>query len=317
MRRFLAKILLFSFPLLVALYPLDLFFSHLLRQSNAYRGEFEVMNDILDGDAACDIAIYGSSRAWVHFHPGILHDSMKMTVYNFGIDGHNFWLQYMRHVEFLKYNPQPKIIILSVDIYTLQKRKDLYQMEQFLPYMLWNRNVYEYTRSYEGYTTADYFIPLLRYSGKASPMKMVLTELFRPGISPPYRYRGYVGMDKPWGSDLERAMELSDAYHVDVDSASVTLLEAFVRECQRRKIRLIFVYAPEYIEGQEYVENRSEVMHLFHRMALRHAVPFLDYSDSDFSKRRDLFYNSGHLNKQGSQLFSARLASDVKDVLQR
>ena len=30
-------------------------------------------------------------------------DSLNEKVYNFGIDGHNFWIQYLRHLEIMKY----------------------------------------------------------------------------------------------------------------------------------------------------------------------------------------------------------------------
>ena len=36
-------------------------------------------------------------------------------------------------LDILKYNKQPKFIILSVDIFSLQKRKDLFESNQFLP----------------------------------------------------------------------------------------------------------------------------------------------------------------------------------------
>ncbi|MBE2208298.1 MAG: hypothetical protein IAE84_11975, partial [Saprospiraceae bacterium] len=79
-----------------------------LKQTKKAPGEFEVWNDIYNSNVNCDIAIYGSSRAWVHIDPKILSHILQLNVYNFGIDGHNFWLQYLRHIEFLKYNPKPK-----------------------------------------------------------------------------------------------------------------------------------------------------------------------------------------------------------------
>src|SRR5690606_33484347 len=109
-----------------------------LKQSNYYKGEFEVMNDIYDGEAKTDVAVYGSSRAWVHFNSQILADELGMSVYNFGIDGHNFWLQYWRHLELIKYCGKPKYIIMAVDALSLERRDDLYNADQFLPYMLWN-----------------------------------------------------------------------------------------------------------------------------------------------------------------------------------
>jgi len=192
MKTFLIHTLKFFIPLVILLIPLDYLMSYYLSQSNDYPGEIEVWNDIYNSNATCDMAVYGSSRAWAHIDPKIMKDSLKLDVYNFGMDGHNFWLQYLRHLEFLKHNPLPKTIILSVDVFTLQKRTELYQQSQFLPYMLWNSNIQKYTSSYIGFKNSDYYIPLLRYSGKTQSLKTILKNMFRGGSEEKYRNRGFL-----------------------------------------------------------------------------------------------------------------------------
>ncbi len=44
---------------------------------------------------------------------------------------------------------------------------------------------------------------------------------------------------------------------------------------------------------------------------------FLDYSDSEFSRDRSLFYNSQHLNLSGAEQFSEALAMDLARVLRK
>src|SRR5690606_8473940 len=120
MRLFLYKLALFLLPFLILSYPLDLVLSNYLSQSNGSTGEIEVMKQIYNGTIDSDIAIYGSSRAWVHVNPEILQDSLHQTAYNFGVDAHNFWLQYLRHLEYLKHNRRPSSIIISLDIFSLE-----------------------------------------------------------------------------------------------------------------------------------------------------------------------------------------------------
>jgi len=203
MKTFLFKFTFFILPILILAYPLDYVMSYYLSKSHGYPGEFEVWNDIYNSKTNCDIAIYESSRAWVHIDPKILSDSLKLDVYNFGIDGHNFWLQYLRHLEHLKHNKKPKTIILSVDIFSLQKRIDLYKPDQFLPYILWNANMQEYTSSYVGYNKFDYYLPIIRYSGKKNPIKTIIRNIYRKPSLDNYREKGYLGMDIEWNSDLE------------------------------------------------------------------------------------------------------------------
>lgn len=65
MKRVIKKIFLFYLPIILLSYPLDKSISNYLKQSNKCYGEYEVWNDIYSGKINADIAIYGSSRAWV------------------------------------------------------------------------------------------------------------------------------------------------------------------------------------------------------------------------------------------------------------
>ena len=214
MKKFVLKVLYFVLPLIIIATPLDIAISYFLSQSSHCQGEFEVWNDIYNSTAKCDIAIYGSSRAWVHIDPKIISDSLYHTAYNFGVDGHNFWVQYLRHLEFLKCNQKPKIIILSVDIFSLQKRIDLYNSDQFLPYMLWNNNIIKSTSSYVGYDKFDYYIPFVRYIGNHQALE-ISKKIFINGASEkPYRNNGFLGMDLEWNEDFESAVANQKFYKI-------------------------------------------------------------------------------------------------------
>jgi hypothetical protein len=317
MKRFFTKIGYFILPIIVIAYPLDYGLSHFLKQTKEIPAEFEVWNDIYSSNANCDIAIYGSSRAWVHIDPKVISDSLSLHTYNFGIDGHNFWMQYLRHLELVKYNKTPKTIVLSVDIFSLQKREDLFNPDQFLPYMLWNTNIREYTGSFIGYNKFDYYIPLVRYSGKISVLKTFVKNSIKGSSAPKIRNNGFLGMDKPWNSDLEKAKTNSSAYEIKIDSNTVNLLEKFIKECESKGIELVLVYTPEFIEGQKFVSNRDAVMRIYKNFATRYALNFYDYSSDSICLNKTLFYNANHLNKKGADIFSKKFAHDLKTRLHK
>ena len=293
-------------------YPLDSIMSHFLSQSKTSPGEYEVWNDIYKTEAEYDIAIYGSSRAWVHINPKILSDSLGAKVYNFGIDGHNFWLQYLRHLELLKHNEKPKTIILSVDVFSLQKRKDLFQLDQFLPYMLWNSNIQEYTNSYIGYNDFDYYVPLIRYSGKTNSLKLIIKNIVNSQSNIGYRQNGFLGMDREWNADLEKAKKEQKSYIINTDSNSVVLFEKFIKECKANDIELILVYTPEYIDGQNFVANRDDVIQIYRDFSMKYSIDFFDYSNDSLCLNKKYFYDASHLNSSGAEIFSKKLANDLK-----
>lgn len=312
MKKFLTNILYFLLPAIIIAYPLDSVMSHFLSQSNTYPGEYEIWNDIYDAEANCDIAIYGSSRAWVHINPKILSDSLGVKVYNFGIDGHNFWLQYLRHLELLKHSEKPKTIILSVDVFSLQKRTDLYQLDQFLPYMLWNSNIHEYTNSYIGYNEFDYYLPLIRYSGKTNALKLIIKNIVNGQSNIRYRQNGFSGMDREWNADLDKAKKKRESYKINTESNSIVLFEKFINECKANNIELILVYTPEYIDGQNFVVNRDDIIHIYRDFSMKYSIEFYDYSNDSLCFNKKYFYNASHLNSSGAEIFSKKLANDLK-----
>lgn len=312
MKKLLTNILYFLLPAIIMAYPLDFMVSNFLSQSNTYPGEYEVWNDIYNTEANCDIAIYGSSRSWVHINPKILNDSLGVKVYNFGIDGHNFWLQYLRHLELLKHNEKPKTIILSVDVFSLQKRKDLYQLGQFLPYMLWNSNIQEYTNSYIGFDGFDYYVPLIRYYGKINSLKLIMKNIVNGQSNIRYRQNGFLGIDREWNADLEKAKKERKSYKINTDSNSIVLFEKFINECKANNIELVLVYTPEHIDGQNFVANRNDIIQIYRDFSMKYSIEFYDYSNEGLCLNKKYFYNASHLNSLGAEIFSKKLAYDLK-----
>lgn len=318
MNKFLLRFLLFISPILLVIYPLDMFISkNLSKSKDLLSGEISEWSDIYSSNINVDIAIYGSSRAWVHIDPQILKDTLNKTAYNFGVDGHNFWLQYLRNIEYLKYNKKPDYILYSVDAFSLAKRKELYNNNQFLPFMLYNRAVFQYTSSYDGFSFGDYFLPMFRYYGKLDMCMKAIQEAFSSDTSTKHRANGYRGTNGLWREDVfEKDKSSMEGTEVVLDSLSIKLFESFLNESRMNKIQVIFVYTPEYIEGQRFFKNKNEIMSFMKAYAEEQNIIFLDYTTDTLCLNKKYFYNSMHLNKKGSELFSSKLASDMKKIIE-
>lgn len=289
----------------------DWFITNKLRHSR--EDEFSVWNDIYNGRINSDVVIYGSSRAMVHLDPKIISDSLKVSTYNLGINGHNFWLQYYRHKELIEHNKKPSLIIHSVDIFTLAKRKDLFNMEQFLPYMLYDRDLHQWLSSYKGYTWFDYNVPLLRYYGQFKTIgKVFSSTLTGEAMADSSRFLGFSAQNLIWNDDLQKAKRKFPDYRASVDPQSVLLFDKYLNECIEADIPVVIVYSPEYKEGQYFVRNRDEIMNIFTFFAAKYNIPFIDYSDDSISYKKEYFYNASHLNATGAKLFSSKLVHDIK-----
>ena len=310
MKHFIKNFSLFGIVLLFVIYPLDRLFS--ISLSNTESGEFSVWNDIFKGKVDSELLIYGSSRAWVQVNPEILKDSLGLSVYNFGVDGHNFRLQYLRHIINADKAKKPRFIVHIVDHATLQKRPDLYNLNQFLPYMLFNKTIMEYTLDYEGFELPDYYIPLIRYSANTNAMANILFSWLGIASDNRLRVNGFKANDKKWTSDFKKAKKKIKSYKIDLDSGTIDLYQRFLNECKSDSIKVIMVYPPEYIEGQAFMEGRDNLLALYQEWADLNEIPFIDYSNDTLSFQKDKFYNVLHLNTTGSQLFSADLSKRLK-----
>ncbi|SCY04691.1 hypothetical protein [Flavobacterium caeni] len=307
MKKFLFRIALFFVPIVFVAYAIDIFLSENLKQSNSFANkEYTIWNGLIDGTIDEPILIYGSSRAWVHFDSQMIEDSLGLGTYNLGIDGHNFRMQYLRH-RLATTNTKPKLIVLSVDDLSLFTRPDLYNAEQFLPYLLWNTEIWSRIHHYNGFSSYDYLLPLVRYYGQLDAVKEVIRLKRTPEKNPVIRLKGYQGRDAQWLGDLNKVKPFAAPVGELAD-----LFTQFLKECQAADIKVILVYSPQYIEGQYLVTNRKEIFKFYRDCSRRFHIPFFDYSNHPLSMDRDNFYNAMHLNLKGSRLFTQDLIQKLK-----
>lgn len=312
MKVFFRKILLFLIPLFFSAILFDVFISLNLKKSKSFaHGEYTVWNDILESKVNSDIIINGSSRAYVQINPSIIADSLQTTCYNFGLNGHNFWLENFRFNTFIDKNKKPKIVIQSLDVFTLSKTPDLFNSQQFLPYMLFNHKIYMATRSYNGFKVWDFILPAYRYIG----LKKIYETAFNMFLNRPNktkRIKGYEGQNKKWNNDFDKAKKTMPFVDMPFDDETISLFDQYLYKCKTNNIKLIFVYSPEYIEGQKFAKNRPQIFDLYNSFSKKYNILFYDYSNDSISYQKKYFYNTLHLNKEGATLFTKKLILDLK-----
>lgn len=274
--------------------------------------ELPTWNALIDGKINSEIVVYGSSRAWVHINPAIISRILIKTSYNLGMDGHPFPLQYFRHRLLMQRNQKPKLIIQCLDTNSLTKLEDLYNHKQFLPYILWNQEFMDATANYNGFKYLDYKIPLIRYYGAREILKEINKIKQNPKSDTPRRIRGYQGQQTIWNGDFEKAQKKSRNITIQLNESTIASFESYLRECQSKKIKVLLVYSPEYIKGQNFIKNRKQVIDLYKKLASKYSIPFYDYSNEPISKQRKNFYNVTHLNKEAAENFTEQLALRIK-----
>ncbi len=270
-------------------------------------------NDMRKG-LRSDALIMGSSRAWVHISPKILDSELHINSYNIGIDGWCFLMQHCRFKYYLEYNPKPKVIIQSLDNLMFTKNKELYDDLQFLPYIDNDTIIQRYTVGYTGsFNFMQKHLPMYKYRNNGELMVEGFFNLFNLPYGKVPKYKGYEGQVKGWDSSFtEFALNNPGGYTLEFDSSIINEFDAYLSYCQQNNIKVILVYTPEYFEVQKIIKNRDKLFEIYTYFADKYHCPLLDYSSDSLCYKQSLFYNSQHLNKQGAELFSAKLAKDIE-----
>ena len=152
---------------IVAIYFLagisDIIYSNTLKKKALFSGEVQEWNHVNKGDIKADLAVFGSSRAMIHINPQILQDSLQMEAYNLGLNGSKFKMQYYRFLKYLQNNPHPKAIVWNLDTFSFSHINEVFQPNQYVPFMLWNYKLYTYLYDYENNDWLNYVVPFYRY----------------------------------------------------------------------------------------------------------------------------------------------------------
>ena len=178
--------------------------------------------------------------------------------------------------------------------------------------MFWNREIKSATIAYDGFNSLDYYLPLIRYYGHGNAIQTAICSFSGHLNNPVTRVKGYQGQDKSWNTDFDKAKLTMKKYKKKLDPSTLILFERFINECKSQNIKLIFVYAPEYIEGQKFVKNREEIISKYTKYSKQYHIPFYDYSHDTISYQKKYFYNTNHLNKTGAELFTSKLIDTLK-----
>ena len=305
---------LFLLILIVLCHALDYMVTAGLRKTEL--PQYAEWNAVLSGEAAADVIVQGSSRAWVGLSPAIIGGRLGMSCYNLAVNGYPLDMELARYRLYRAHAQDPKIIIQSVDTYSFNTRPDLFDNNQFLPYLS-EEPVREAVEPYRYFHWYDYELPLVRYRGKLELMWRGMAEFLGIRHYVNHRDRGYQPQDLQWSDEFAEFVEAHpNGYEQVWKQTMVDEFDEFLSECGRDGIMVVLVYPPEYFGARELLNNREELFAIFRRLADKHGVEFLDYSYDQMANDTKYFYNSQHLNRLGAETFSARLAEDLAALLQ-
>lgn len=279
-------------------------------------GPYGVLNQVAAGKLPAGVLISGSSRSLVGIDAVRLEEKTAIPTFNISLDGSRLAAQLALLETFLAHNPAPRLVLQSLDVFSLEPLGKVYQPELYLPY-LGEPAVYAYARSVDRSFRAMRYLPLYGFAVSKPALFNALYGLSgRDAASRDERRNGSLLRDWRWDGSFERYVaNHPDGVTYTATPEGIASLEALVALARRRQVPLVLLYPPEHELSSRIVRNRGEMVALFSDFARRHGVEFWDYSADPLCARQELYYNSQHLNLAGARLFTDALAARVAAYL--
>lgn len=267
-------------------------------------------NDIFHKEINSDYIIMGSSRAYAQFNPAILDSILNINSYNLGYNGRQVRSQLLKYKIYrTEQTHKPKVILYELSPYSFSSYKK-YESFQFVPY-LQKKTMWNTFHEIEGFTWTDKYVPYWRYRNYKNEIRRI-----RRGTSPyckdKYKtYKGFCSFDYHWNNKFDSTETL---YYLH-NKKTIQAFNQFINECEKDDIKVIFILSPYYIKATENIKNKELMHQQIEKIAMKHQIPILDYTQHPISYDTAYFYNYSHLNRKGANLFTTVLAHDLDSLL--
>ena len=254
-----------------------------------------------------DILVYGSSRAAHHYDCKILTDSTGLSAFNCGKDGANIiYYDAILHSAVERHKPKAVVLDLianDIAVSDKVKRKQDVIASMLLPYVRRDREIQKAIAEVD---------PAEVYKAKLSVMylcnSLVLQSFAnKVGGSSKEFINGFQPLK---GSKVAATLPVYDDYNA-VDTLSKRKLEDFVQTVRSKNIPLYAVISPMYFA--QFKNTPS--MDTMRAIMKRNNVELWDYSQDTSYKKKEFFYDNGHMNIKGSERFTCDIASKIKKDL--
>lgn len=302
MKSFIKNIFLFFFVWIIISSVIDYFYTKKLKNSNIR--EIVIWNDIFKSQINSDIVFIGSSRTADHYQPEIIDSILGTRSYNLGQYGQTIESDIIRYNLLHKY--EEKIPTLYVwDVYFASfYSSSKYQDEQYTPF-LFNKDIWNaVNRKSKHFSFFDKYIPLLRY--------------WRKGIIPHYEalrnpHKGFVYNIDEWNPD-EIAKLQSNSLTYSVEEELFNEFCSTIDTMKKGGSNVIIVFSPLHIKGQKAMKNLNQLIYKLDSVSAAKQCVFANYLSDPICYDSSFFKNAMHLNKEGTDFFSAKFANLIDSL---
>lgn len=254
-----------------------------------------------------DILIIGPSHAHMHYMPGTIADSLKMSCYNAGSDGHYILCSYALLKGVLK-RYVPKMIIL--DIRSDEFNTDVAGYDRlsiFLPFYDSEpdmRPIIEERSKFEKY----------KLLSKTYPYNSQILSIINRNVHKnkyEFKARPDLGFESNNDTIEVKALNRRNEYYKNkaIDNNFVNAYRLFLKECIKNHIKLYVFISP--LIPETHIKLKS--LEIATKIADSLHVPFFNYSNDKRFKKREYYHDIEHLNLNGARIYTREVINTIRN----
>ena len=305
MAKFLKKILFFF--ALIAIIDIVSGFGFDYLRSHAKGGDTQ-KNYYVSEKCCDDCLILGSSRAARHYDPLILEDSLGMSCYNCGEPGCGIITAYARY-GLIEQRHNPKLVI-----YEVTPNYDYYKTDEYSKYLGKMRPYADKRVISELFSKTGDELEFLRIRSNLYKNNSFIIDYLKDILIGKVKTCGYEPLFGSLNTDAIRKLP-PPLEEYTIDELKLSYVEKFIQKLSGENVKLVFVASPQCLSVME-AEKESLNYNIIIDLCKQYNVPFINnIYMKGVSGNRKLFCDFSHLNREGAELYTKKLISDLKRII--
>jgi hypothetical protein len=303
LKRFFYKLILFFITVVI----LDQAFGKVLRiiyfkqnHGGSYKTTYSFEKD------SSQVLIIGSSKAHHNYEAQMFEDSLHLSCYNAGLDGH-FIFYYDAVLKCVLKRYSPKIIILDVLNDELAIRPENYdRLSTLLPYYATHPEIRNLIALKGPYERIKFLSGIYPFNSLIVQSVSAAIDLHNKRLVE-NKLKGFEPLNTTNKEKLSKPV-----YNAGIDSNCVNTLESFVQDCNSKQIKLFIVVSPYFVENTGETKSTETVK----MVAEKYHITLWDNSQNQyFLTHPEFFSDYNHLNEKGASVFTKMIIEKIKDSL--
>lgn len=262
-----------------------------------------------------EILFIGSSVAEVGFNSNLISQQLNRTVYNAAIDGTTITQSQFVTNEFLSYTQNCKKIVIGLAFFSFGEKISMTEPSRYLAHFS-NEHVKAAIKNISPklYYKTQY-VPFYSFTQtKHTYYKNAVVGL-KNTISDNQlqadKLNGFVPHGTQWTGERIDSVRFGTST-VPLSEATIANYGEIISCIKKQGIEPILVITPMFINGQRLFSNYNKYIETVEALASEYQVKLYDFSKSKIVYDETNFYNNGHLNNKGANLFSSQFADSLK-----